>query len=670
MHDLAPYICIFKDCNTPEITLRTSDEWIQHLQVEHAEKFWRCHECQEHVADFSEPATYLLHLEQNHPGFSSEIDLSIVAQLSVRSRHTPLVSCMFCGWRPIEPTQPVLSASQESAYQQKVRRHIAEHHLQPLALMSLPWDIEGIRAASSNISDWINEGSEEYPEEELKESVSLDMPATTNTNPDAVEFAVIKQLRGSNMPFSRTIDMWLELVSSSGPSTMDFKPAIRRDPQLPCHFLGDRQRNPQFFGRGDVLKTLEEHILPQNQPPEGSEGWSRLRSFTLCGPGGIGKTEIAAEFMFRHLGKFDAVFWMQADQTTKLREAFTQVSVELGLEIASGAKDQVVSTDRVKAWLADPHKRADSTQSDGAEMAHWLLIYDNADHLDDLQQFWPDFGQGSILITSRDPVAKSSTYNSTASIDLEPLSDDNAALMLLRLTMSKNDPEAPIPPDALAVARRLGGLPLGLVQMAGIMVRYGCSFREFLQLYERRFNDLHAQQVGFSLSQYGHNLKTVWALEQLQPESAALLNLTAFLHQDAIHENLFKDHATEVAIPHFPTTRDSYQGTMEELMRISLVYCDLDEKIFRMHSLTQDAVRGRMSTDSYATCFGSAFRLIFKAWPFPTMAQRHQVGRWSTCQSLMPHVVQLKRHYNMHVVPKKLFVADVGFAKLLTDAAW
>lgn len=46
-----------------------------------------------------------------------------------------------------------------------------------------------------------------------------------------------------------------------------------------------------------------------------SEG---LKQFALYGMGGLGKTEIATEFTFRHKEAFDAVFWIRADDPAKL----------------------------------------------------------------------------------------------------------------------------------------------------------------------------------------------------------------------------------------------------------------------------------------------------------------------------------------------------------------
>ena len=225
-------------------------------------------------------------------------------------------------------------------------------------------------------------------------------------------------------------------------------------------FISIRSRTKPFFGRSDILSRLEDALLPSGLETE-DQNPKELQTFSLCGLGGIGKTEIAAEFMFCNKTKFDAVFWLQADRPIKLREGFSEIVIKLDLEDAADAKDQIVSTNLVNGWLANPLKDPNLPAS-CATKAKWLLIFDNVDNPEDLDDFWPQFGQGSVLITSRDPLAKTSVYATTSGIDLDPFNDKDAAKFLLQLTNIETKAGSSVPREALAVAKRLGGLPLGL----------------------------------------------------------------------------------------------------------------------------------------------------------------------------------------------------------------
>jgi CO dehydrogenase nickel-insertion accessory protein CooC1 len=80
--------------------------------------------------------------------------------------------------------------------------------------------------------------------------------------------------------------------------------------------------------------------------------------FALCGPGGIGKTQVATEFVHTAKNRYDAIFWLQADQHSKLSQGYTNIAIKLGLVIedSTDARDPVVVQELVKGWLSNPVK--------------------------------------------------------------------------------------------------------------------------------------------------------------------------------------------------------------------------------------------------------------------------------------------------------------------------
>lgn len=118
------------------------------------------------------------------------------------------------------------------------------------------------------------------------------------------------------------------------------------------------------------------------------------------------------------------------------------------------------------------YKRLDNTQE---EEAKWLLIFDNAEDQEDLVDFWPVSGStGPVLMTSRDPLAKTRLYKAQQGCDLQPFTLDDAASFLLKMTWREGeDDERKIVRD---VAQKLGGLPLAITQLAGVTVRQQLSF--------------------------------------------------------------------------------------------------------------------------------------------------------------------------------------------------
>ena len=92
--------------------------------------------------------------------------------------------------------------------------------------------------------------------------------------------------------------------------------------QLPCFMVENRLFNREFFGQEDILKKLDQVLLPNLELSSraSSSGFSRPAHLTLYGQGGLGKSEIAIHFVFARRERFDAVFWVRADDAGKLEE--------------------------------------------------------------------------------------------------------------------------------------------------------------------------------------------------------------------------------------------------------------------------------------------------------------------------------------------------------------
>ena len=88
--------------------------------------------------------------------------------------------------------------------------------------------------------------------------------------------------------------------------------------------------------------------------------------------------------------------------------------------------------------------------------ANWLLVSDGVDDLK-LQRakYWPAFGTGAVLVTSRDPMAKSQFLFENAGIDMKPFSDDDGGALPLQWTECESQDYAQA---AHNIARKLGAL--------------------------------------------------------------------------------------------------------------------------------------------------------------------------------------------------------------------
>ncbi len=458
---------------------------------------------------------------------------------------------------------------------------------------------------------------------------------------------------------------------------------VRKILHLPCFLLNIHSANGDFCGREDILKLIAAELLPSKNMVTTSG--TSLRQFALCGFGGIGKTEIAREFARRHKASFDAVFWVMADEIAKLDHHYQQISLALGLEDTSECKSQVVSREIVKGWLSNPRK--DLSGSDefiqpgqAISEATWLLIFDNADDPMILADYWPQ-GSGSILITSRDPLAKSMFTRKSSGLDLGPLTQQDSLFLFNHLTTNYGEPEDD---TARKITDALCGVPLAISQMAGIIRRQDLTLSEFFELYTDREEHANLYETKFdtNLVPYRHSLPTVWAFEKLKPQARQLLEFISFLDPDVIGEDLLMEASVELLSGASQFKKSNYIEARADLLQSSLVQRDKKKQQISVHRVVQDAVLATMDVAKKRFMFDQVVRILWADWPsaMPKPSKelelpqpkstggRLYVGRWPVCAAIYPHVLRIHQLWSAITDPSE--ATSLHFAKLLNEAAW
>lgn len=461
------------------------------------------------------------------------------------------------------------------------------------------------------------------------------------------------------------------------------KAEARKPLHLPCVLLTTHSENENFCGREDILERLAAELLPPKNIVTASG--TGLRQFALCGFGGIGKTEIAREFFRRHKASFDAVFWVVADEVAKIDHHYQQISLALGLEDPSDCKSQVVSREIVKGWLSNPRKQLHDSdefiQADPATSeATWMLVFDNADDPMILADYWPQ-GSGSILITSRDPLAKTIFTGRSSGLDVDPLTQEDSLSLFDQLTAASNESEDG---TARKITQALGGVPLAISQMAGIIRRQDLTLSEFFELYtdHEEHASLYGTKFDTNLVTYRHSLSTVWAFEKLKPQARQLLELISFLDPDIIAEDLLMEVSIELLCEGVQFRKGNYMEARADLLQSSLIQRDKKQQQVSVHRVVQDVILTTMDDVRKQLMFDRVVRILWAKWPSampkpskaPTLLQpkstggRLHIGRWPTCAAIYPHV--LRPHQIWPTIPNPSEETKLHFAKLLNEAAW
>ncbi|KAM0806780.1 putative Tetratricopeptide repeat domain-containing protein [Seiridium cardinale] len=498
----------------------------------------------------------------------------------------------------------------------------------------------------------------------------------------ALRLEDLEQLELTEWPTNRATEgtsyAGFEMVYPTTPNTQ-----IRKTLHLPCFLLNTHSANRDFCGREDILDRLATELLPSKNVVTASG--TALRQFALCGFGGIGKTEIAREFSRRHKAAFDAVFWVTADEIAKLDNHYQQISLALGLEDPSECKSQVVSREIVKGWLSSPHKHLSGSDesdqsSESRPEATWLLIFDNADDPIILADYWPQ-GSGLILVTSRDPLSKSIFTRRSSGLDLGPLAQQDSLTLFNHLTAVVDEQSDEI---ARKIADALGGVPLAISQMAGIIRRQDLTLSEFLELYtdHEQHTSLYETKFDSSLVTYPHSLSTVWAFGKLKTQARQLLELISFLDPDVIGEDLLMAASAELFSEGTQFKKSNYIEARTDLLQSSLIRRDKQKQRVSVHRIVQDAVLATMESSKKRFMFDQVVRILWADWPsaMPTPSKepelpkpkstggRQHVGRWPVCAAIYPHVLRVHQLWSTIQDPSEAI--GLHFAKLLNEAAW
>ncbi|KXG51570.1 Serine/threonine-specific protein phosphatase/bis(5-nucleosyl)-tetraphosphatase [Penicillium griseofulvum] len=120
-NDLDAYVCLFTECDSPDMLYRHSEEWLKHMR-EHALR-WRCNSKSHIPLIFDSRETYSNHIRDAHGAKFSEAQVRVLADKNARPIKPLFESCPLCG------VTEVTNGNLED--------HIVGH-LRFLALKSLP----------------------------------------------------------------------------------------------------------------------------------------------------------------------------------------------------------------------------------------------------------------------------------------------------------------------------------------------------------------------------------------------------------------------------------------------------------------------------------------------------------------------------------------------------
>ena len=376
-------------------------------------------------------------------------------------------------------------------------------------------------------------------------------------------------------------------------------------------------RNMFFTDREQVLTSLHDTFCSQKKLHQ---------TQALSGLGGIGKTQIAIEYVYRYHSEYRYIFWVRGDSREKMLSDFASLATTLGLKEQDEQEQQLV---------------IEAVRSSLRKNTHWLLIIDNIEDLRNARTILPSAARGHILLTTR----TQTTGNIATHIDLEKMTLDEGALFLLRRTkiLAQDDAlqEASSADlrSAKEIADTLDGLPLAIDQAGAYIEEAGCNLSDYLNLYQSGRLKLLRKRGSFDFDHpasvtdtFSYSLEKI---EKISPTAVELLRFCAFLDPDAIPEELIINGATELGPTLQPVANDPFllDETLVILRKFSLVHRNPNANTLSIHRLVQAVLQDGMIEKTRRLWAERTVRAVNLALP-----DISEYSMWQRCIQFMPHV--------------------------------
>ena len=389
-------------------------------------------------------------------------------------------------------------------------------------------------------------------------------------------------------------------------------PPVSRAERGPQHSI---PHNLPFPSIGNLFKGRDGALMELREMLDGAAGHATaiVAAQLIHGLGGVGKSQLAVEFAWKHQDHYTAMLFVKADTADNLRAGLAGLCETLELPERNVA-DQDVRADAVLGWLADN--------------PGWLLILDNVDDkpaAEAVQQFVTGLGGGDVLITGRwtmfgDAIQK---------MELDVLAEDKAAEYLLEKTHGKRRATESDYDAALELARRLGGLAVSLEHAAAYIVQHRGSIADYHKAWEENFQataDWHEKM----LVNYPHSVLATWVttIDRLAREARELLDRLSWLATDPIPECLLDEH----------------RAAANELVDHSMLKWDNETDTWRMHRVVQEVTRSRIPSADQPESLQATLQAVNDV----AQGEPADVRTWDVWDPLRPHIAAVVRHADEH----------------------
>lgn len=257
------------------------------------------------------------------------------------------------------------------------------------------------------------------------------------------------------------------------------------------------QKNPHFTGRKNLLNLLHDKLFDEK-----AEQYTHR--VALYGLGGVGKTQLAIEYVVTHKHYYTGIYWITAVNQAELFAGFQKIAAKTGCVTTNLDPEDMARA--VLEWLG--------------ERDRWLLVLDNMDDISVAGDYLPSLrsGGGHLLITSRDPNAIGIPAEG---LEVDVLDVSDAKTLLLRrsnLQIESIHPNQAVENEAIRIVETLGCLALAIEQAAAYIREVLKDIFGFMNLYSSHRKTLHSRRTRGNWD-YRWEVATTWLLSLKRSKS-------------------------------------------------------------------------------------------------------------------------------------------------------
>ncbi|MFD4935412.1 tetratricopeptide repeat protein [Streptomyces virginiae] len=403
---------------------------------------------------------------------------------------------------------------------------------------------------------------------------------------------------------------------------------MQRAPQEPAawpHQVGvipSRARSLQYRAEADRLRSAVEG------------GGTAVLWQVLTGMGGVGKTQLAAEYARAAWddGGLDVLVWATASSQSPVISGYAQAGVEL---CGADPDDPEQAARKFLAWLAPKA---------GQRPCRWLIVLDDVTDPNDLVvhpeepgtrfSLWPPAGPHgrTLLTTRRRDAALFGEGRRRIEVGLFTPAESLAYLTASLAARDRTEPSGQL----TALAHDLGHLPLALAQAAAYLIDSGETAATYRGLLADRATKLTDIAPDALPDEQPVALAAAWSLsidraDTLRPDGLArpMLHLAALLDANGIPQDVLTSEPARTHLAAHRTTPGTHSAepapiapadaarALRALDRLSLIdhTPTTPHQAVRVHQLIQRTTRDTLTPHQHDHIARTAADALMAAWP-------------------------------------------------------